>query len=209
MGDGGMPGPGPGPVTPGETNDLAITINGGRLIISTATGDGIDSNGNMTINGGVVLVTGPTIENNGSLDIGDGQGFRLNVNGGFLVAVASAGMAIAPSDTSTQRSLFVSTQAVGSQPAQTAGPCFPAGTLVHVADGSGKSLLTFRPEQSFASLVFSSPTLAAGSYVVSTGGTSTGAVTDGLFADGAYQGGTARATLALTSGVVAIGRWTP
>lgn len=196
-------------MTPGETNDLAVTINGGRLIISTATGDGIDSNGNLTINGGVVLVTGPTIENNGSLDIGDGQGFGLNVNGGLLVAVASAGMAIAPSDTSTQRSLFVSTQVVGSQPAQSAGPAFPAGTLVHVADGTGKSLLTFRPEQAFASLVFSSPALAAGSYVVSTGGTSSGAVTDGVFAEGTYEGGTARATVTLATGVVATGRWTP
>lgn len=64
-----------------------ITITGGKVIIN-ASGDGIDSNGNIVIEGGYIWVDGPTESINGSIDY-DGA---LIMNGGTLIATGSSGM---------------------------------------------------------------------------------------------------------------------
>lgn len=89
-----------------------IVINGGSLTVS-ASGDGLDSNGSITMNGGTVLVYGPTSDGNGVLDY-DGS-FLLN--GGTLLCIGSSGMAQAPANTSGQYSLaavLTSAAAAGS-----------------------------------------------------------------------------------------------
>lgn len=79
-----------------------ITVNGGSLTVN-AGGDGLDANGNITINGGTVVVFGPTGGGNGVLDFGG----AFHVNGGTLLAVGSSEMAQTPSDASGQYSLAV------------------------------------------------------------------------------------------------------
>ena len=68
--------------------DCAININGGKLYINSA-GDGIDSNGWLYINGGMIIVDGPTNNDNGALD----AGMSIIMRGGEAIAIGSSGMA--------------------------------------------------------------------------------------------------------------------
>ena len=59
-------------------------------------------------------------------------------------------------------------------------------------------MLTFIPDQGFATVVLSSPDLEAGAtYMVYTGGSSTGTEADGLYTGGAYTPGTEAGTFTL------------
>jgi hypothetical protein len=169
-----------------STGGSYLSINGGYLAI-VADGDGIDVNGSVEMSGGVVLIDGPTSDNNGALDH-----VSFQISGGFLVATGSAGMAGAPSTTSTQRSVMITYR----QRKQ-------ADTLIHLETSSGGiDLLTYAPSKTYRSCVFSSPDLQAGtSYRLYNGGASTGSVTDGLYQDGAYASGTLTNTFTV-SGVV-------
>ena len=68
--------------------DCILTINDGTIRIS-ASGDGLDSNGYLYINGGSLIVDGPTNDGNGALDAGGG----IIMSGGEVIAAGSSGMA--------------------------------------------------------------------------------------------------------------------
>ena len=68
--------------------DCELLINGGEVYINAA-GDGVDSNGYLYINGGSLVVDGPTNSGNGALDAGAG----IIMNGGKVVAIGASGMA--------------------------------------------------------------------------------------------------------------------
>lgn len=166
------------------TSNNYVYINGGYLFMDAA-GDGLDSNGNFAMTGGVVLVNGPTNNGNGPLDYLS----SFKVTGGFLVAVGSAGMAQAPSTDSTQYSVL---QILDSMQA--------AGTMLHLETAAGEDVLTLLPTKEYQSVLISSPELQNGaSYVVYTGGSSTGTPVDGLFTDGEYTPGTQAASFTITS----------
>ncbi len=172
-GAGGDGSGGPPPPPPG---DHTLYINGGYIAVY-ADGDGIDVNGDIVMTGGTVIVHGPTGDMNGALDY-DGT---FNISGGFLVAAGSAGMAEAPSSSSSQRSVKITYSQWKS-----------AGTLAHIETTSGGSeIVTFAPSKMYRSLVVSSPDLVSGtSYDLYRAGSSTGTVTDGLYQGGTYSPGT-------------------
>lgn len=168
-----------------STGSNLLTISGGTLTVDAA-GDGLDSNGSITMTGGTAIVNGPENSGNGALDY-DGT---FNMTGGYLVAAGASGMAQAPGEDSSQYSVgmtFSETQ--------------QAGTLVHLEDADGNTILTFTPSKSFQTVVVSSPELKEGSYTVYTGGSSTGTAVDGLYTDGEYNGGTEFVTFDITSSV--------
>ncbi|MBN1887131.1 MAG: carbohydrate-binding domain-containing protein [Thermoflexales bacterium] len=171
--------------------DCKLDINGGYIAVDAA-GDGLDINGPITMSGGTVLINGPIRNDNGALDYTG----AFNITGGLLVAVGSAGMAQAPSASSTQYSLahtFPSAQA--------------AGTLVHVKAQDGQEILTFVPAKAYQSLVFSSPKLANGAtYLVYTGGSSSGTLADGLYSGGAYTAGVQVASYTISGMVTGAGQ---
>ncbi len=68
-----------------------IVINGGEINIC-AGGDGIDSNGNTNMTGGVVYIDGPTADMEGAIDY---NGW-FTISGGTLVASGNSRMAQAP-----------------------------------------------------------------------------------------------------------------
>lgn len=110
--------PGQNGFSMGGNSSYYVRISGGNLLVD-ADGDGLDSNGNLYIDGGTILVCGPTGNGNGALDY-DGS---CEITGGILVAAGSAGMAEAPGSSSSQCSLMVtysSTQPVGTPLALTA-----------------------------------------------------------------------------------------
>ncbi|WP_405154412.1 carbohydrate-binding domain-containing protein [Paenibacillus sp. FSL K6-0108] len=176
----------PGGMMGESASNSELHINGGSLTVN-AGGDGLDSNGSIYMTDGTVIVNGPTDNGNGPLDY-DGN---FEMSGGFLVAAGSSGMAQATSEASTQNTI-----------AMTFPETQKAGTLVHVEDSEGNSILTFAPAKDYQNVVVSSPDLKKdGSYVIYSGGTSTGTAVDGLYTDGTYSGGTKVVAFQSTSNV--------
>ncbi|MGM9873347.1 MAG: carbohydrate-binding domain-containing protein [Bacilli bacterium] len=64
-----------------------INVTGGILYLNAA-GDGLDSNGNITMSGGNILAIGPTNQGNGVLDY-DGT---FKATGGYVLAIGASGM---------------------------------------------------------------------------------------------------------------------
>jgi hypothetical protein len=182
-------GGGPGQDAFAAFGDYHLYINGGYVAIE-ASGDGIDANGTIEMTDGVVLVNGPTEQMNGALDH---AGFTMT--GGYLVAAGSSGMAMAPSQTSSQYSVliyFESTQ--------------PAGTLVHIQNSAGEEILTFAPSKEYQSLAFSSADLVDGeTYTIYVGGSSTGTATDSLVQDGTYTPGVQYTSFTVSGMVTTVG----
>ena len=134
-------------------SSASLTVSGGVLVVN-AEGDGLDSNGLLSISGGEVYVSGPTRGGNGALDYGT-EGV---VTGGIVIAVGSADMAENFGPSSTQGSILIS---VGNQ---------AAGTPVSITDENGTVLAGYTPEKSCQSVVVSVPGLEVGkSYTVSAG----------------------------------------
>ncbi|MFY0760822.1 carbohydrate-binding domain-containing protein [Metabacillus dongyingensis] len=157
-----------------ESEDNLLSINGGYVYVNS-NGDGLDSNGSISMTDGTVIVSGPTNDGNGSLDYD--QSFEMS--GGFLIAAGSSGMAMATSEESTQNSILMSYPETQS-----------AGTILHLEDSKGNKVVTAAPEKDYQSVVISSPKLTKdASYTLYSEGTSTGKESDGLYADGNYQDG--------------------
>ena len=130
-----------------------LVINGGSLRVN-AGGDGLDSNGTLVVNGGVVYVDGPTNSGNGALDCGLGA----TVNGGTVVASGSAGMAESFGSGSGQYSILC----VFSSPVA-------GGTEVTLTDADGNTVLSYTPSKDFQSVVLSSADIRTGTYTVTAG----------------------------------------
>ncbi len=153
--------------------NYGITISGGYTIVDAA-GDGIDSNGNISMSAGTLLVHGPTDNGNASLDY-DGE---YTLTGGILVAAGSSGMAQTPSETSEQSiiSLYFNSNQV-------------ANTLVNVKNAAGEDILTFSPIKGYSHIIVSTPDLVQGqSYTISTGGTHSGTNNGGIYTQGEFVG---------------------
>ena len=116
-----------------SSSSYAIYINGGKLSVN-ANGDGMDSNGALYLNGGEVIVDGPTNSGNGALDA-EGE---VQYNGGSVIAVGASGMAVAPGANSSKYSLSVFF-----------GQTYTAGTEVSVKDAAGNVVLTHTSAKSF------------------------------------------------------------
>ncbi len=131
---------------PGQANSNNFaTINGGKLYIN-AEGDGLDSNGTLTINGGTVLVDGPTRGGNGAIDA---DGTRT-VNGGVLIAAGPTDMLEAPQSGSKQNCAVIYTGTL------------QAGTTVALKGADGNTVLCYKLSKSAQTLVISAPELKTG-----------------------------------------------
>ncbi|CAM4490112.1 carbohydrate-binding domain-containing protein [Paenibacillus tarimensis] len=158
-----------------STGDAALYLSGGSLTVD-AGGDGLDANGSMYMSGGTVIVNGPTNSGNGALDY-DGV---FEVSGGTLIAAGSSGMTQAPSEASSQYSVLMTFTQVQ-----------PAGTITHVQNAGGDTVMTFAPSKDYQSIMISSPELSKDeTYMIYTGGSASGNAASGLYADGSYEPGT-------------------
>lgn len=156
-----------------SNNQSAINITNGYLYVD-ASGDGIDSNGNIDMDNGTVIVSGPVNGGNGYLDY-DGT---FNLNGGVLISSGSMDMIQMPSDSSSQKVINVNLQTQ------------EANTAVNIKSKDGKEILTYSPSKQYQSLMISTPDIKEGqTYEVSVGGEATGEVTDGVYSNAKYSGG--------------------
>lgn len=176
-----------------EQNDGSwLYINGGSIGIN-ASHDGLDSNGNITMTGGTVVIQGPPSQPEAPFDFNG----SFVISGGLLVASGpSSGGGGPGGQTPSTSSPQYSVKATGT---------LSANTFFHVRNSSGTTILTFRPIRNTYTMIFSSPSLTSGgSYSIYTGGTSTGTNFNGLFTGGTYSGGTLRKTFTVTSKVTSV-----
>ena len=141
-------------------SSAGLTVSGGVLTVN-AEGDGLDSNGLLSVSGGEIYVSGPTRGGNGALDYGT----EGSITGGTVIAVGSADMAENFGPSSSQGSILL---AVGNQ---------AAGTAVSIADENGRILASCSPEKSYQSVVISCPGLEAGKRYTVTAGSFTQTIT--------------------------------
>ena len=145
--------------------DCHIYIYGGALFVN-AEGDGLDSNGYLTMAGGTVTVDGPSNDGNGALDFGDGC--SGSITGGTIIAVGMSGMAETFSTDSTQASLMVNldTSVTGE---------------ITLTDSDGNTVISYTPTKSYNSVVISTADLTDGqTYTLKTGDTETEVTLDGV-----------------------------
>ena len=157
----------------GNSSDCCIRITGGLLNIN-ASGDGVDSNGALYVDGGEVYVSGPSDSANGALDYTT----EAVITGGIFLATGASGMAQNFGTSSTQGSMLVST---GTQ---------SAGSVITLTDSSGKELLSWTAEKTFDCVVISCPELAQGStYTVTVGSFTTEVTMSSLIYGSGGMGG--------------------
>lgn len=167
----------------------AISVNGGQVYVN-ADGDGIDSNGNVEMTDGLVVVNGPQNGGNGALDY-DGS---FDVSGGTLIANGSSQMAMATSATSEQPSLF------------TTDLSLTQGDVIQIANSNNEVIFTFELQEDSQSLVYSSADLVEGeTYTVSTIEGLTSESNYGVFDTSDYYSGTVIAELEATTEQAATG----
>lgn len=140
-------------------NEMWMELNGGYIHILTG-GDGVDSNGDLTINGGEIYIDGPSDNGNSAIDYGDRS--SAYVNGGTLVAIGSSGMAEGMSDSSKQEVLMVK---LGEQ--------MEAGD-VELTDNEGNVIVSYTALKSYDCVIISTAEVESGAtYTLTTSGTTT------------------------------------
>ena len=158
---GGQPpqnGQGPGGMPPGgqEESDpsLQIILEGGTLTID-AEGDGIDSNGTVSISGGSLVVNGSVQGGNGPLDAaGD-----ITITGGRVWALGTSDMLQGFAQGSTQASI-------------TANIAGTAGQTLIILDAKGKEVARQTASKDFQAVIMSSADLVDGqTYTIQVEGT--------------------------------------
>ena len=136
-----------------------MELNGGYIHI-LAGGDGVDSNGDLTINGGEIYIDGPSDNGNSAIDYGDRS--SAYVNGGMLVAIGSSGMAEGMSDSSKQEVLMVK---LGEQ--------MEAGNVV-LTDSEGNVIVSYTALKTYDCVIISTAEVESGAtYTLATSGTTT------------------------------------
>lgn len=162
-----------------------LTISGGYMYVN-ATGDGLDSNGPLTVTGGVTLVSGPTSSGNGPLDC-DGS---ATITGGVVVATGSSGMAVGFSSAENQGAILYSFSTRSG------------GTSIAVCDENGNVIVSFTPEKSYQSIAVSAPGIQSGSsYKIVVGADVANTDENGYALNSSYSGGSSIATIKMTSNV--------
>lgn len=151
----------------------SLTVNGGYVVVD-ASGDGLDSNGSLSITGGIILVSGPENSGNGALDYNT----SASITGGTLIALGSSGMA--QSITGDGQCTIMTD--ITSQ---------SADTMFALCDSNSNVIASFKPAKQYSNIVVSSPSIKTGeTYKIVCGGTVDGADENGFADNGTLTSGT-------------------
>ncbi|MBN1696064.1 MAG: carbohydrate-binding domain-containing protein [Spirochaetales bacterium] len=182
-----------------EPGDYYININGGYIYVNitdvtpqgSTGGDGLDSNGYITMTNGTVVVHGNSNNVDSALDYNG----TFTMNGGLIVGSGTSSMAMAPGgNSSAQNALLYNFTTQQSN------------SLVNIQTSSGSSILTFAPNKQYASIAFSSPNLTNGTtYNIYFGGSCSGTAKDGLYQNGSYSPGSQSTSFTVNGRVTTIG----
>ena len=149
-----------------------ITISGGFLYVD-ASGDGLDSNGNIAISGGTTIVEGPSNQGNSSIDT-DGT---YTLTGGTVLAIDAGGM---QNEGIPSSGSYITGNFSGS-----------AGTTLAITDESGTVLTYVTLHKSASRLVYSNSNVTVSSCKAYTNANLKNASTDsyGYAAEGTAENG--------------------
>ncbi len=139
-----MPGRPAGPGGPGGVSNGSIIIDGGDLYIQSS-GDGMDANGYLEINGGKTVICGPNRGDTATLDFDTGG----SINGGIFIGTGASGMA----QTFTANTQGVLAARIGNQ---------SSGVTITISDKDGKELISHQSGLAFSAIIFSAPELISG-----------------------------------------------
>lgn len=149
-----------------------ITISGGRVCCVATGNDGIDSNGTLTITGGLVIASGTKVPEDGF----DCDQNTFTVTGGTLIGIG--GSTSTPTTSVTTQPVFI-----------LGGKQYTKGQYLSLSDAQGQIIWTFKIPQDYtqqATLLVSSPSLSVGgSYTLTSGVTVSGATEWQGYADDA------------------------
>ena len=141
----------------GNSDSIAtMTINGGDLFVN-ASGDGLDANGSIYINGGTVIICGPTSDGDTAIDFDS----ACEIKGGTVMAFGSSGMLETPTSAENGACIVTSFSSVS------------AGTQYTLTDSTGKTILSYTPSKAYASAIVYSADISTGNtYTVNAGSVS-------------------------------------
>ncbi len=135
-----------------QSSKCGLYFNGGFVMV-TSQGDGIDSNGELVIKDGILLVS-QNGQGNEPIDAGDG--YEPTIEGGVVIAAGSQGMASAPK--SSQTAFFTSASGQASK-------------YLAVNDADGKNIIAWKIPQAYQVITVSAPEMGTGSYTYITNAT--------------------------------------
>lgn len=138
----------------------SIVISGGRLSV-TAYGDGIDANGSFRMDGGQVIVCGPTQGDTATLDYDT----TAEINGGTFIGTGAAGRMAQIFSGGTQGQIAVQINKTS------------AGTAITLTDTEEFLLLSHTPALDYQAVILSAPTIEPGQPYTLQVGTSSGTFT--------------------------------
>ncbi len=142
-----------------QSSNRKMVINNGKVLVN-ASGDGLDSNGSIYINGGDITVAGPTSSGDGALDY-DGE---CVIIGGNLILYGAYGMWQNPSSNSTQCTLTFKTSG-------------NSGDVISLKDNSGNEITSFKTEKTYGGITISNANIKQGNtYTLYINGTSIGSL---------------------------------
>lgn len=134
----------------------------------------LDSNGSLTITGGIILVSGPENSGNGALDYNT----SASITGGTLIALGSSGM----SQSITGDGQCTITTDITAQ---------SSDTMFALCDSNSNVIASFKPAKQYTNVVVSSPSIKTGeSFKIVCGGTVDGADENGFADSGKLTSGT-------------------
>lgn len=164
-----------------QGGDYSLEIHGGTILID-AKGDGLDSNGTINMDGGSVVIFGPSDGGNSALDYDR----EFTISGGTLIAAGSSQMAQAPSSSSTQPSIMVNLTQQESN------------TLFYLCDEDGTAIIGAIPIRMYSNVIISTPKLTADKqYKLYIGGNSDSA-NDAGYIESGLTGGTLAASITIS-----------
>ena len=171
--------------------DFTMTISGGAIDAYTSGGDGFDSNGDLTITGGTVIVWTDNTADNEPLDA-DGA---ITVSGGTVLAAGgSSGMGM--NLEATQPCVIYGSTGFGGVPGGAQSSLIAADADFTIEDADGNAVYSSTSKCGANFILFSSADVVADSaYTLKAGDSSTeetaqsGTVSTGMGMGGGFPGG--------------------
>ena len=171
--------------------DFTMTISGGTIDAYSSAGDGFDSNGDLTITGGTVVVWTDNTADNEPLDA-DGT---ITVSGGTVLAAGgSSGMGM--NLEAAQPCVIYGSTGFGGMPGSTQSSLIAADADFTIEDANGNAVYSGTARCGANFILFSSADVVADSaYTLKAGDSSTegtaqsGTVSAGMGMGGGFPGG--------------------
>ena len=177
---------------------FSLNIYGGTLVMDTTSGDGVDSNGSLTISGGTLVVWSANTADNQPLDA-DGT---ITISGGTVLAAGGSngmGMNLSASqpyviygsgDTNDTKGGFTGGNPYGGFPGNAGSSVsISSGSTIALKDSSGSTVYSGEALCSASVLIFSSSALENGeTYTLYVNNTETGTATASADGSGSTGG---------------------